>query len=65
MPESAPAPDDMRHGFQYGVPAEASIPALEVHNLNQTFERDSANEVRALIDVSLTLMPGTSSRWWA
>jgi hypothetical protein len=55
----------MRHGFQYGVPAEASIPALEVHNLNQTFERDSANEVRALIDVSLTLMPGTSSRWWA
>ena len=29
-----------------------------MHNLNQTFERDSANEVKALIDVSLTLMPG-------
>ena len=33
-------------------------PTLEVHNLNQTFERGTANEVRALIDVSLTLAPG-------
>ena len=40
------------------MPAEGGIPTLEVRHLSQTFERGSANEVHALIDVSLTLAAG-------
>jgi len=59
MAESAPAPDDMRHGFEHGAPTPPPAPpTLEAQNISHTFERDTANEVQALIDVSLTLMPG-------
>ena len=41
------APRDMRHDFQHGVPSQATPPpTLEVRNLSQTFERDTANEVQ-------------------
>jgi ABC-type transport system involved in cytochrome bd biosynthesis fused ATPase/permease subunit len=38
--------------------AATGAPTLEAQNISHTFERDTANEVQALIDVSLTLMPG-------
>ena len=59
MAESAPAPDDMRHGFEHGAPTPPPAPpTLEAQNISHTFERDTANEVHALIDVSLTLAAG-------
>ena len=39
-------------------PTGGAAPTLEVRDLSHTFERGTANEVRALIDVSLTLAPG-------
>ena len=50
---------DASHAFQYGAPPPPPAPpTLEVAHLNQAFERGTANEVRALVDVSFTLQPG-------
>ena len=59
MADAAPRVRSAGYDFEHGAPAPPPAPpTLEAHNINQTFERDSANEVKALIDVSLTLMPG-------
>jgi putative ABC transport system ATP-binding protein len=59
MADAPPAARDAGYDFQHGAPVPPPPPpTLEVRDLNQTFERDTANEVRALIDVSLTLQPG-------
>ncbi len=59
MADTSPDARDMGYDFQHGVPAPPPAPpTLEVRNLSQSFERGTAHEVRALVDVSLTLMPG-------
>ena len=58
MPEPEPGARDAGYDFEHGVPVPTPPPTLEVHGLNRTFERGTANEVRALIDITLTLAPG-------
>jgi len=49
---------DLSHAFQYGAAPESPAAALEMRAVSHTFLSGSANEVRALKDVSLTLAPG-------
>ncbi|MBP2647390.1 MAG: transporter related protein [Gemmatimonadetes bacterium] len=55
-----PAPEavDMSEAFVHGAAKVVPPPTLEVRDLSHTFERGTANEVRALSDVNLTLAPG-------
>ena len=58
MAEPLPKERDMSRAFQHGATSETPVAALEVRDLNHTFERGTANEIRALADVNLTLAPG-------